>query len=143
MALATSRMLIDGCICHTDAATGLAGGGRRGGAKGHTSAEECDLLGAFGCLTTHGDSLTRHMMTALFNILRDGPDGGVSQNGERCRNHKLFDDKDGFAKSVVSDALGQAPALPDPVCSGRVAVRSVEPAYDRTLSLGGMRADLT
>ncbi|KAL8279987.1 hypothetical protein RQP46_007568 [Phenoliferia psychrophenolica] len=88
-----------------------------------TSAEACDVVGAFGGLTAIGDSLTRHMMNAMFILLRNRPDGGVFQNGDRCRDDTVFDDRDNCRDSIVADAIGQAAALAEPICGGKVAVK--------------------
>lgn len=58
------------------------------------SAEEaCDLLRGYGGVFFRGDSFVRHIVNALFMLLRERTDGAVDTEGERCRGNAMFDDR--------------------------------------------------
>lgn len=59
----------------------------------YTAAEACDLLQGFGGLFLRGDSFVRHVVNALFIVLRERNDGAVEREGERCRGNAMFDDR--------------------------------------------------
>lgn len=85
-----------------------------------TSAEACDLVGAFGALTTSGDSYTRHLVGALFIILRNRADGAVwnPEVSAQCRGDHMFDDGKACRHWIVDDS--HSPHLAEPVCGGNV-----------------------
>lgn len=59
----------------------------------YSAAEACDLLQGFGGLFLRGDSFVRHVVNALFIVLRERSDGAVEREGERCRGNAMFDDR--------------------------------------------------
>jgi len=59
----------------------------------YSAAEACDLLQGFGGLFLRGDSFVRHVVNALFIVLRERNDGAVEREGERCRGNAMFDDR--------------------------------------------------
>lgn len=86
-----------------------------------TSAEACDLLGAFGGLFLRGDSFVRHVMNALQIILSGAADGAVFANKEFCTGDQLFDDGKQCRFSVVNNTQNG-----DSVCSGSAWVYNID-----------------
>lgn len=60
----------------------------------YTQEEACELLSAFGGLYSTGDSLGRHLHTALLMILRNRNDGAVKDYAttDDCRGEHLIND---------------------------------------------------
>ncbi|KAK4705815.1 hypothetical protein P7C70_g387, partial [Phenoliferia sp. Uapishka_3] len=87
-----------------------------------TSAEACDLLGAFGGLNLNGDSLTRHLTNAIFLILTNKPGGAVWEMGDTCQGDHLFDDGKECRHRIVDNSHHEK--VSEPVCGGDVRVFS-------------------
>jgi hypothetical protein len=100
----------------------------------YTAAEACDLLQGFGGLFLRGDSFVRHVVNALFIVLRERNDGAVEREGERCRGNAMFDDRYVLSYKVFCDTADPLPtyrkahcrensiidsqALAEPICGG-------------------------
>ncbi|KAL8287455.1 hypothetical protein RQP46_003313 [Phenoliferia psychrophenolica] len=90
----------------------------------YTSEEACDAMGAWGGVTTNGDSLSRHLVNALFILLRDRPDGAVWREGDKCQGDRVFDDRDNCRFNMVAHT--RLASLPEPVCGGKIEFKHSE-----------------
>ncbi|ORY89594.1 hypothetical protein BCR35DRAFT_299968 [Leucosporidium creatinivorum] len=81
----------------------------------YTGAEACDLLQGFGGLFLRGDSFVRHVVNALFIVLRERSDGAVEREGERCRGNAMFDDRKAHCRE---NSVIDSQSLAEPICGG-------------------------
>ncbi|GAA5941972.1 hypothetical protein JCM3775_004303 [Rhodotorula graminis] len=84
--------------------------------KVYSPDEACELLSAFGGLYLTGDSLGRHIFSALLMILRGRIDGAVTdfETTSDCRGEHMFDDGKTCRTRVAFDTHAGYP-----VCGGQ------------------------
>lgn len=85
----------------------------------YSQAEACDLLGAFGGVLLRGDSLTRHLSSALMIILKGKRDGAVNRMHDVCWGDRMFDDRNDCRKAAIASST-DATFNSEPLCGGGV-----------------------
>ncbi|GAA6034707.1 hypothetical protein JCM8097_001133 [Rhodosporidiobolus ruineniae] len=104
----------------------------------YSQEEACDLLASFGGVYMLGDSYTRHILTALYIILRDRLDGATVDylTTTDCRGDHMFAEGKTCRIRVPEDTGLLPPGVPD-ICGGRVQIRYVH----RWADAGGVATD--